>query len=155
MKEIAGSLKLELAQYREVEAFASFGSELDEATQHTLNRGARLIELLKQRQYTPLSVITQVILIYAGMNGYLDTLPINLIENYKAIAISKFNAYAECIPNSTENINDDFFETFNYENNSKTIKSNKIDIYTSIKTNIHLKWYNDLILWSVKKNNNM
>jgi F-type H+-transporting ATPase subunit alpha len=102
MKEIAGSLKLELAQYREVEAFASFGSELDEATQHTLNRGARLIELLKQRQYTPLNVITQVILIYAGMNGYLDTLPLNSIDSYKNVAISKLNSYVGKIISSSE-----------------------------------------------------
>ena len=80
MKHIAGSLKLELAQYREVEAFASFGSELDETTQFVLNRGIRLIELLKQKQFYPLTVKEQVILIYAGMRGYLDNLEVSQIE---------------------------------------------------------------------------
>lgn len=83
MKGVAGSLKLELAQYREVEAFASFGSELDDATQFTLNRGVRLIELLKQQQFTPLTVKEQVILVYAGMEGYLDSLEVSQIAKFK------------------------------------------------------------------------
>jgi proton translocating ATP synthase F1 alpha subunit len=83
MKAIAGSLKLELAQFREVEAFASFGSELDESTQYTLNRGLRLIELLKQKQYVPLAIEVQLVIIYAGMFGYLDNLPVNKVENFK------------------------------------------------------------------------
>ena len=83
MKTIAGSLKLELAQFREVEAFASFGSELDESTQYTLNRGLRLIELLKQKQYLPLPIEIQLIIIYSGMYGYLDNLPVNSVEKFK------------------------------------------------------------------------
>jgi proton translocating ATP synthase F1 alpha subunit len=83
MKSIAGSLKLELAQFREVEAFASFGSELDESTQYTLNRGLRLIELLKQKQYVPLAIEVQLVIIYAGMFGYLDNLPVNKVEIFK------------------------------------------------------------------------
>lgn len=139
MKEIAGSLKLELAQYREVEAFASFGSELDEATQHTLQRGARLIELLKQRQYSPLSVVSQVLLIFAGMNGYLDSLPLNLIEDYKKTAINNFAAYSECIPTKNTQINPNFFSDFNYSASSTTLEETKVDIYAPIKKNIHLK----------------
>jgi proton translocating ATP synthase F1 alpha subunit len=88
MKSVAGSLKLELAQFREVEAFASFGSELDESTQYTLNRGLRLIELLKQKQYRPLSVTQQVVLIYIGMNGYLDELTVSAIGEFKEHVIS-------------------------------------------------------------------
>lgn len=84
MKKVAGSLKLELAQFREVESFASFGSELDEATQFALTRGLRLIELLKQKQYSPLTVREQVVLIYAGMHGYLDGLEIADIEGFKS-----------------------------------------------------------------------
>jgi proton translocating ATP synthase F1 alpha subunit len=83
MKEIAGTLKLELAQYREVESFASFASELDDATQHTLFRGLRLIELLKQKQASPLPANIQILLIYAGMKGYLDKLTLSEVTSFK------------------------------------------------------------------------
>jgi len=76
MKQVSGSLKLELAQYREMEAFAQFGSDLDEATQHLLNRGKHLTELLKQSQYTPLAVEKEILTIFAGVNGYLDKIPV-------------------------------------------------------------------------------
>jgi len=72
MKQVAGSMKLELAQYREVAAFAQFGSDLDAATQQLLNRGVRLTELLKQGQYTPMAVEEQVAVIFAGVRGHLD-----------------------------------------------------------------------------------
>jgi F-type H+-transporting ATPase subunit alpha len=72
MKQVAGSIKLELAQYREMAAFAQFASDLDASTQRLLARGARLTELLKQPQYTPLPVEEQVVVIYAGVNGYTD-----------------------------------------------------------------------------------
>jgi proton translocating ATP synthase F1 alpha subunit len=87
MKEIAGTLKLELAQFREVESFASFASELDEATQHTLFRGLRLIELLKQKQASPLQANVQILLIYSGMKGYLDKLPISEVSTFKFFLI--------------------------------------------------------------------
>jgi proton translocating ATP synthase F1 alpha subunit len=87
MKQIAGTLKLELAQFREVESFASFASELDEATQHTLFRGLRLIELLKQKQASPLNCNVQVLLLYAGMKGYLDKLKIIQITIFKLFLI--------------------------------------------------------------------
>jgi proton translocating ATP synthase F1 alpha subunit len=83
MKEIASTLKLELAQYREVESFASFASELDEATQHTLFRGLRLIELLKQKQSTPLPATVQILMLYSGMKGYLDGLALSEIHHFK------------------------------------------------------------------------
>jgi len=91
MKGVAGSLKLELAQYREVEAFASFGSELDDATQFTLSRGVRLIELLKQGQFKPLTVKEQIILVYSGMFGYLDTLSTTDIADFKVFILEKIN----------------------------------------------------------------
>ena len=72
MRQVAGTLRLDLAQYRELAAFAQFGSDLDKATQAQLNRGARLVEILKQPQYQPLPVEKQVAIIYAGTNGYLD-----------------------------------------------------------------------------------
>ena len=87
MKEIAGTLKLELAQFREVESFASFASELDEATQHTLFRGLRLIELLKQKQASPLQANVQILLIYSGMKGYLDKLQISEVAEFKIFLI--------------------------------------------------------------------
>ena len=72
MKQVAGSLRLDLAQYRELAAFAQFGSDLDAITQKQLNRGEKLVELLKQGQYVPLPIEKQVLSIYAGVNGYLD-----------------------------------------------------------------------------------
>lgn len=85
MKAIAGSLKLELAQYREVEAFASFGSELDESTQFTLMRGVRLIEVLNQRPYKPLVIEHQLVLIFAAISGYLDSVEVKNIARFKDI----------------------------------------------------------------------
>lgn len=84
MKQVAGSLKLFLAQYREVAAFAQFGSDLDAATKQTLNRGERLTELLKQKQYSPMAVNEMVPLIYAGVNGHLDSVPVAKILAWEA-----------------------------------------------------------------------
>ena len=84
MKQVSGSLKLELAQYREVAAFAQFGSDLDAATQYLLNRGARLTEALKQGQYEPIPVQNQVVFIYAATKGYLDKLPVKDIGAFEA-----------------------------------------------------------------------
>ena len=83
MKQVAGSIKLELAQYREMAAFAQFGSDLDVATQRLLNRGARLTELLKQPQYRPLPVEEQVVSIFAGVNGYLDGVPVESVTDFE------------------------------------------------------------------------
>merc|ERR1719274_505504 len=93
MKQVAGTLKLELAQYREVAAFAQFGSDLDAATQYLLNRGARLTELLKQNQYVPMPFQDQVICIYAGTRGYLDKLAVSDVGPYqdKLLAYTKSN----------------------------------------------------------------
>ena len=83
MKQVAGTLRLELAQYREMAAFAQFGSDLDQATQRQLNRGARLVELLKQDQYEPLPVEKQVLIIFAGTNGFVDDLPLTALKRYE------------------------------------------------------------------------
>lgn len=83
MKQVAGKIKGELAQYREMAAFAQFGSDLDAATQRLLNRGARLTELLKQAQFSPLKIEEQVVVIYAGVNGYLDKLPVSDVGRYE------------------------------------------------------------------------
>jgi F-type H+-transporting ATPase subunit alpha len=83
MKQVAGKIKGELAQYREMAAFAQFGSDLDAATQKLLNRGARLTELLKQPQFSPLKMEEQVLSIYAGVNGYLDGLPVTKVRDFE------------------------------------------------------------------------
>jgi len=83
MKQVAGSLKLELAQYREILNFAQFGADLDEATQQLLNRGNHLTELLKQSQYSPFPIEHQLISIFAGVNGYLDNLPLHEVSKYE------------------------------------------------------------------------
>ena len=88
MKKVAGSIKLELAQYREMAAFAQFGSDLDASTQRLLNRGARLTELLKQPQFSPLPFEEQTVSIYAGTNGYLDALPVDRVTEYEAEMLS-------------------------------------------------------------------
>ncbi len=83
MKQVAGTLRLDLAQYRELAAFAAFGSDLDAATQAQLIRGERLVEILKQPQYQPLPMEKQVTIIYAGANGYLDKLPVDVLADYE------------------------------------------------------------------------
>jgi len=83
MKQVAGSLKLELAQYREVAAFAQFGSDLDAATQQLLNRGEKLTELLKQKQYIPIPAEEQVCILYAGVRGHLDKLVTSEIQKFE------------------------------------------------------------------------
>src|SRR6187455_389088 len=83
MRQVAGTLRLDLAQYRELAAFAQFGSDLDKSTQQQLNRGARLVEILKQGQYSPLAVAQQVVIIYAGTNGQLDAVPVADIGRYQ------------------------------------------------------------------------
>lgn len=88
MKQVAGTMKLELAQYREVAAFAQFGSDLDAATQQLLSRGVRLTELLKQGQYSPMAIEEQVAVIYAGVRGYLDKLEPSKITKFENAFLS-------------------------------------------------------------------
>ena len=84
MRQVAGTLKLELAQYRELAAFAAFGSDLDKATQAQLNRGQRLVELLKQNQFSPLPFSKQILIIMAGTGGFLDDLPVAQVRDFEA-----------------------------------------------------------------------
>jgi len=104
IKQVAGKMKLELAQYREVAAFAQFGSDLDAATQHQLNRGARLTELLKQKQYQPLTVTEQVFVLYAGVRGYLDSVP-----------LSQVGAYEEALLHDIRGANNSLIQTLSKE----------------------------------------
>jgi F-type H+-transporting ATPase subunit alpha len=110
MKKVAGSIKLELAQYREMAAFAQFGSDLDASTQKLLNRGSKLTELLKQNQYSPMSVADQVISVFAGVNGYLDDLELSQVkafeEDLSDLIKSSHSNILESI-NSTGNLDDE------------------------------------------------
>jgi F-type H+-transporting ATPase subunit alpha len=98
MKQVAGSLKGELSQYREMAAFAQFGSDLDAATQRLLNRGARLTELLKQPQFSPLKTEEQVAVIFAGSQGYLDSLPVGQVQAFERQVLSALRSkYADLL----------------------------------------------------------
>lgn len=88
MKQVAGTMKLELAQYREVAAFAQFGSDLDASTQYLLNRGARLTEMLKQPQYMPIPLEKQIVLLYAATRGYVDKLPMSEVGKFEDAVMS-------------------------------------------------------------------
>jgi proton translocating ATP synthase F1 alpha subunit len=105
MKQVAGSLKLELAQYREVEAFVSFAADLDEATLQTLARGMRLVELLKQKQFSPLSVEQQISLIYAGLSGFLDKRPVDSIQASANLILRGLSQAGQIIENGQLNKN--------------------------------------------------
>ena len=96
MKKVAGSIKLELAQYREMAAFAQFGSDLDASTQKLLNRGSKLTELLKQDQYSPMHVAQQVIAVFSGVKGFLDDVELSKIK------ITEKKIYEEIKTNSPE-----------------------------------------------------
>jgi len=123
MKQVAGKLKLELAQFAELEAFAQFASDLDQATQNQLARGARLRELLKQDQAAPLSVAEQVASIYAGTNGYLDILPVDqvrsFLEGFRRHLSTRVSKYEEII-SSTKALNEE----------AETLLKNAIQEYT-------------------------
>jgi F-type H+-transporting ATPase subunit alpha len=117
MKKIAGSLRLDLAAYRELEAFAQLGTELDKATQAQLDRGSRLVELLKQPQYKPMDVEQEVMVIYAGTKGYLDSVPVNRVQEFQ-------NAFLQYVDNSAADLRSQLAEkrelTDDLENRLKT-----------------------------------
>ena len=89
MKKVSGSMKLELAQYREMAAFAQFGSDLDASTQQLLNRGSKLTELLKQKQYSPLTVAEQVVSVFCGVKGYLDDIELKDVAEFESKIIER------------------------------------------------------------------
>ena len=113
MRQVAGSLKLELAQFREVETFASFGSDIDEVTKQLLRRGQRLVELLKQDPQSPLTVYEQIILIYAGIRGYFDDIRVDNISALREMILKKLTFTTELRTyDLTKKIPEDFFKTF-------------------------------------------
>jgi F-type H+-transporting ATPase subunit alpha len=91
MKQVAGRLRLDLAQYRELEAFAKFGSDLDKATQQQLHRGQRLMEILKQDQYSPMPFENQIVVIFAATNGYVDGIRVDEIKRFESEFLSYLN----------------------------------------------------------------
>lgn len=119
MKQVSGSIKLELAQYREMAAFAQFGSDLDLATQKLLNRGSKLTELLKQDQYSPLKVEEQVVSIFSGVKGFLDDVELNQIKSFEKKLLSKIKSEAPDILN-------------NIKSSGKIDESNEVKLKTFI-----------------------
>jgi len=106
MKQVAGTLRLDLAQYRELAAFAQFGSDLDKATLAQLNRGQRMVELLKQDQYVPMLVEQQILVIFAGTNGYVDDVPVNAVKRFEQellrFVTSKYQSLLDDIKNKKQ-----------------------------------------------------
>ena len=92
MKQVSGSIKLDLAQFREMEAFSQFASDLDQSTRNLLERGRRLTEILKQPQYSPLKVEEQVVVIFAGVKGFLDQIEINKITQFETLLLSELRS---------------------------------------------------------------
>ena len=92
MKQVSGSIKLDLAQFREMEAFSQFASDLDQSTRNLLERGRRLTEILKQPQYSPLKVEEQVIVIFAGVKGFLDNIEISKITQFEKVLLSEIRS---------------------------------------------------------------
>jgi len=120
MKQVAGKLKLELAQFAELEAFAQFASDLDKATQNQLARGQRLRELMKQPQNSPLSVAEQVAIIYSGINGLVDDLPVNKIKEFSAELIKYLNT-------SKPEYGAEIGKTAKFEESSETILKEAVE----------------------------
>lgn len=129
MKQVAGRLRLELAQYRELEAFAKFGSDLDTATQQQLRRGARLVEILKQGQYQPMPFQKQIVIIFAATNGFLDKVPVSVLKRFEKefinhlelkhpqvlTEIAEKSEISKELENTMKDILSKFVETFRYE----------------------------------------
>ena len=122
MKKVAGSIKGELAQYREMAAFSQFGSDLDASTQKLLARGERLTELLKQGQFSPLATEEQVVLLYAGVNGYMDTIEVNQISDFE-------NQLMESIKKDYSNILDDIKSSNTLSDESEELLKKALDSF--------------------------
>ena len=103
MKQVSGSIKLDLAQFREMEAFSQFASDLDQSTRKLLDRGRRLTEILKQPQYSPLKVEEQVVVIFAGVNGFLDNIEINAVTKFENDLLNETNSTGKKILDSIRN----------------------------------------------------
>jgi F-type H+-transporting ATPase subunit alpha len=126
MKEVAGTLRIDLSQYRELEAFAKFGSDLDASTQQQLNRGERLVEILKQNQFSPVPVEEQISIIYAAINGHLDDVPVEDIEEFEEEYIERLRLRHEDVLDAireTEELSEDAEEAF------QSVAADLADVY--------------------------
>lgn len=115
LRQVAGQLRLNLAQYRELQAFAKFGSDLDKATQQQLTRGERMVEILKQNQYVPMDVIDQVAVIFTGINGYLDDMDLDIVRDFEEFYLKTLHSdYKELVDKLEENkkFNDELEDEF-------------------------------------------
>tara|TARA_B100002052_G_C15783959_1_gene552934 strand:- start:752 stop:1138 length:387 start_codon:yes stop_codon:yes gene_type:complete len=126
MKKVSGSMKLELAQYREMAAFAQFGSDLDASTQKLLNRGSKLTELLKQNQYSPMTVAEQVVSIFCGVKGHLDNIEQKNIADFEKKIIEKCKSEK---PEIIESI-------ISKDNIEEDTEKSLIDIINELKNNL-------------------
>ena len=128
MKSIAGTLRLDLAQFRELEAFSKFGSDLDESTLQQLNRGKIMVEILKQNQYVPMSVINQITILYAGINGYLDNVRIKNINKYEKELIEYLSA-------NNQSTLDSILSSGKLDDNSEKELKSALDTFTKTFNN--------------------
>ena len=128
MKSIAGTLRLDLAQFRELEAFSKFGSDLDESTLQQLNRGKIMVEILKQNQYVPMSVINQITILYAGINGYLDNVRIENINKYEKELIEYLSA-------NNQSTLDSILSSGKLDDNSEKELKSALDTFTKTFNN--------------------
>ena len=132
MKKVAGSIKLELAQYREMAAFAQFGSDLDASTQQLLNRGAKLTELLKQDQYSPMTVAEQVISVFTGVKGYLDDVDLSKIKQFEKDILEK-------IKSENSELLEDIQSSGKLEEKTETVLSQIIENYKKVRNNAQFR----------------
>lgn len=142
MKKVAGTLRLDLSQYRELEAFAQFGSDLDQATQRRLNRGERIVEVLKQPQYSPMEMADQVLIIYTVINGYLDDIPVDNIDRFE----KEFLNYVHSnYPELSENIEQE-------GQMSEEIKDKLIEVIKEFKERFNIRKESIIAESSAEKN---
>jgi len=123
MKSVAGTLRLDLAQFRELEAFSKFGSDLDKSTLQQLNRGRAMVEILKQNQYVPMSISQQVAIIYAGTKGYLDNIEIDKVAEYE-------KALMEYLAANNQNILDEISAAGKIDEDNENALQKALDSFT-------------------------
>jgi F-type H+-transporting ATPase subunit alpha len=135
MKQVAGTIKLDLAQFRELEAFSQFGSDLDPATQKLLDKGKKLTELLKQNQYSPMGFESQVVSIYAGVKGYLDKISAKEVTKFEEDLLKKIKTSA---PEILDSIKKEQKITEQTESSLKKIIEDFVNVFTNHSPSNHI-----------------